>query len=206
MMSTPASRPFALLIATVFCGATIALSGCATGANQAESDDTEVGQPPAEGEADREPANPPKGPSVDMSDGGEGEPEQEQAATPPSEDAPTVTPAEIETFMEKGPPYALTVTRVEPHRINGAFAGFEIIAMHPSAKRFVDPELAVGDVVTHINGVRMKKPDDYLAAWKLLDDVDAIRIKYTRDGEQREAVWRVVGADDASNTSADSSQ
>ena len=206
MDSKPLRRCLVLLSAVAVCLVAVPTTGCASSSKQADDDNAEVGQPPSSDDPDSEPGEVPKGPSVDISDGGEGEPEDSAEATPASDTSPTVTPQQVETFMQKGPPYALTLTRVEAHRINGSFAGFEIIAMHPSAKRFMEPEVVVGDVITHINGVRMKKPDDYLSAWKLLDDVDAIRIKFTRDGDEREAVWRIVGAEGASESAETSSQ
>jgi hypothetical protein len=190
MKTTNLSRLLVGIATLAACCFVFASTGCASGGKQT-TDDAEVGQPPAEGDPDSSPRTPPQGPDVDMSDGGEARVAKGDETPAPS-DAPTVTAGQIESFMQKGPPYALTITRVEPHRINGAFAGFEITAMHPSAKRFLGDELGVGDVVTHINGVQMEKPDDYLAAWKLLDDVDAVRIEFMRDGEQQEAVWRVV--------------
>ena len=173
---------------------------CAQTQQQVAEAEPEVGQPPADDESDRQPAPPPEGPEVDMSDGGEAETEP---AGPAPTDAPVVTAEQVESFMSRGPSYALTVSRVEPHRVDGSFAGFEIVALHPSAKRFVDPELAIGDVITHINGVRVKKPDDYLAAWKLLDDVDAISIEFLRDGTEKEAVWRVEASGESASNSGE---
>ncbi|MGM0555434.1 MAG: hypothetical protein ACQEVA_03550 [Myxococcota bacterium] len=199
------SRLLVGLASLTLCSFVFASTGCASGSKQARDQDAEVGQPPAEGDPDSEPRTPPQGPDVDMNEGDEaGVAGQGDAAAPG--DAPTVTPEQIESFMEKGPPYALTITRVEPHRINGAFAGFEIIAMHPSAERFLGDALMEGDVITHINGVQMKKPDDYLAAWKLLDDVDAVRIKFMREGDKEEAVWRVVDPSSSQDASTSSSQ
>ena len=161
----------------------------------------EVGEPPAADDPDSEPKSPPEGPYVDISDTDAGERVGARYRSgsrwrTDSHDCP-------DRELHGAWPVVRTDChkRVEPHRINGSFAGFEIVALHPSAKRFVDPALTVGDVITHINGVRMKKPDDYLAAWKLLDDVDAVRIDFLRDGVEEQAVWRVEDAQEASAAS-----
>lgn len=195
---------YVVLTAALLLIAGATATGCSSTKKQSRDQNAEVGQPPADDDPDREVASPPDGPRVDIGDDGESAGEVDEAA--PADDSPAVSSQQIETFMAKGPSYALTVTRVEPHRIDGTFAGFEIIAMHPSASRFVGEMLKVGDVITHINGVRMKKPDDYLAAWKLLDDVDAVRVKFLRGGDEEVAAWRVSDADEASTPSSEASE
>jgi S1-C subfamily serine protease len=127
----------------------------------------------------------------DESDEGEADGDSEGEAEGGQQAADTVTSEELDSFLDRGPSYALTLVEVEPSRADGAFQGFEIVSMAEPANRFVSPHLTKGDVITHINGVRLEKPDDYLAAWKQLDEVSTIRVDFIRDGASEHATWQV---------------
>lgn len=188
-------KQFVLLLITVG----LAFSGCASSSSADKASDSESetvsGQPPSPEEDT--PKALPEGPEVQMgkaraegpSDAGE-EPDGTETAESP-QSAAVVSRAQIDRFIDKGPPYALTLVKVEPARADGKFRGFKLIAMERSAAQVVGPQLVPGDIVTHINGVRLEKPDDYLNAWKLLGEVSKIRIDFVRDGESKHAIWRV---------------
>lgn len=109
-----------------------------------------------------------------------------------SGEAATVTPAEIRTFREKGPSYIFRVVKLEPYRVDGDFKGYEVVGAAASAEEIMTPQVQVGDVVTHVNDVRIARPKHYMEVWKNLDDVDRVRVRLVRDGDEEQAVWRIV--------------
>lgn len=192
------SKQFLLLLITVG----FVFSGCASSssADKASGTDSETvsGQPPSPEEGT--PKELPKGPEVQLGKSSNAEPddaEPDDAEPDDAESADTaetgavVTRAELDSFIAKGPPYTLTLVKVEPARVDGKFQGFKLVAMQRSAAEAVAPQLVPGDIVTHVNGVRLEKPDDYVDAWNLLAEVSKIRIDFIRDGESKHAIWRV---------------
>ncbi|QDG49756.1 hypothetical protein FIV42_03090 [Persicimonas caeni] len=189
------SKQFLLLLVTV----SLVWTGCASSSSaDKESDaasESVSGQPPSAEEDTPKPL--PKGPEVQLGSAQtDGEQKAEEAVggddgEDAAEAGAVVSRAELDRFIDKGPPFALTMVKVSPSRADGKFQGFEITAMKRSAAEAVAPQLVPGDIVTHINGVRMEKPDDYLNAWKLLGEVSKVRIDFIRDGEAKHAIWRV---------------
>ncbi len=189
-------KQYVLLLAIL----ALVVSGCASSSGASDKSEgaaeTVSGEPPSPEEDT--PKQLPEGPEVDVGSAAEdarqqqaaGEPEQAEGADPADSGA-TVSRAQVDSFIDKGPPFALTMVRVKPSRDAGKFQGFEIVDLKPQAAEVVNPQLVAGDVITHINGVRLEKPDDYLNAWKLLGEVTKIRVDFIRDGESQHATWRI---------------
>ncbi len=174
----------------------MALAGCASSSKAAQSDASAQkveGEPP-NGAADA-PHALPKGPAVEVGkahvDQEASETQGDTAGGPDAADAAVISRAQLDAFIKKGPSFALTQVKVEPARTDGKFQGFEIVDMKEGARKALAPQVVKGDVITHINGVRVKKPADYLNAWKLLEDISKIRIDFVRDGQAKHATWRV---------------
>lgn len=174
---------------TIYIVMTVALlAACSTSSGTTNDNATgPMNDPPAE----TAPAEVPEGPDVVL-------PEEKRAAsTEPAEGEasdtdPSVSRAEVDAFMEKGPPHVLTLVTVEPSRNDaGAFVGYQIVDVTRGARNFMMPQLRVGDVVTHVNGIKQSKPDDLVNAWKALRQVDAVRVDFTRKGEPMTATWRI---------------
>lgn len=191
-------KQLAIVVATLC----VVAAGCASNEASSRADSTSQkvsGSPPSAQEDT--PKALPKGPAVEMGES-HAQPEQTEAAEQGVEQAANtgagsaahgevITRQQLETFIAKGPSFALTMVRVEPARDDGKFEGFEIVEMKAGADQALAPQMGKGDVITHINGVRIEKPDDYLNAWKLLDEVSQIRIDFLRDGQAKHAIWRV---------------
>ena len=167
------------------------ICGCSTGPD-ARSDrdsgpDEVVGSPPEEGSEEYEFAAPPRHPGRhgDVADRGEASPE----TSGDSEDG--VTRDDVDRLRNFGPSVILEHVRLEPSHDDDGFVGFEIVEMSPSAARYAEPDLVRGDVVTHVNLVRLEKPDDYMEAWETLEDAREIRIDFKRDGEDQSLSWPV---------------
>lgn len=135
----------------------------------------------------------PKGAPLVESDApaSEAEEEQAQVETEGAADENVVARSELERFLERGPSYVLTVVTVEPIHRDNQFQGYQITEVSRGAREFMTPQLRVGDIVTHINGVRMLRPEDFMQAWRSLDRVSTIRIDFLRQNAQHNAVWVV---------------
>jgi len=144
--------------------------------------------PVQEAPSDAEPSKLPSGPPVlveGVATGGDS-PELEAGS---GEFA--VQRAHLGDFMKKGPPFALTQVVVEPVHGDGGFVGYKLVSSTSGASEFLRPQVKAGDVITHLNGVRIERPDDYLRAWNALKDTSVIRIDFLREGQASVATWNV---------------
>ena len=166
--------------------ALILMTGCAT--NSGTKSDATSG-PMSDPPADKTAGTVPDGP----------EPVISQTAVPKgytapesTSDSPAVTRAQVEQFMDNGPAYVFTVVTVDPARNgSGAFIGYQIVEVTSAARSVMMPQIRVGDVVTHLNGVKLEKPDDLIEAWKALKQIDVAVVDFTRQGESMQATWSI---------------
>lgn len=170
-----------LLIVAVLAGG---LSACAS--NKSKPDES-VNEPPTGAEA--EVAMPKSAPIVraDNAPAAGGTVEAEGGA----DESTAVSRAELDAFLDKGPPYVLTIVTFEPVRRDGAFQGFQIVEVTREAREFITPQMRVGDIVTHVNGVRILKPDDLTQAWRSLSKADSVRVDFLRKSDPMHALWVV---------------
>jgi type II secretory pathway component PulC len=167
----------------------LALVLCACSTAKAEKDDqTTLYEPPAGEEAARPEV--PSGPSV-VEGPREPEPTVEPAVATPSA-AMTVKREELKLLQQRGPAYLLAQVQTRPAKnAQGKFTGHAIQAFTPEAKTRLSPPLEVGDVITHLNGVRMKSPEDYMAAWQMLGNASEVRIDFLRADQPSTVIWTV---------------
>ncbi|TXD34562.1 hypothetical protein FRC96_13160 [Lujinxingia vulgaris] len=102
-----------------------------------------------------------------------------------------ISRGEVDALLERGPAVVFQHVDTEPFHEDGAFVGFLIVDISTHAHSFVAPQLRVGDVVTHVNLVKLERPDHYLNAWSTLAEADEIRVDFRRDGQPAHAIWRV---------------
>ncbi len=166
-----------ILLAFVF------VAGCATSSKSGQNTSGPMNDPPedpATGEM-------PKGPEPVVEGNA-----PEDYKKPETEEGAAVTRAEVESFMDRGPAYVLTVVTVDPKRDEtGQMVGYQIIDVTTEARAVMMPQLRVGDVVTHVNGVRLLKPDDLIQAWKALKQIDVAVVDFTRGDESMQASWSI---------------
>ena len=165
--------------------------GCATAPdgrrNIERGPDRVLGEPPEEGSEDFEVAPPPRHPgphgevSVSNSERFDGE----------VREPGVFRRSEIGRLLEFGPAVVLEHVDTEPSYEEGRFLGFMIVDFSDQAQSYVSPELRVGDVITHLNLVRVERPDHYLEVWNQLGEAEEIRIDFLRDGEALHQSWRV---------------
>ena len=73
----------------------------------------------------------------------------------------------------------------------GKFRGFRITALHDGAF-WKGVDLKPGDVVTHVNGLPIERPEQALKAFESLEAASELRVSYERGGEPHELVYPIV--------------
>jgi type II secretory pathway component PulC len=103
----------------------------------------------------------------------------------------TISRAQLDAFIAQGPAFAFSQVETQPHHADGSFVGFQLVDVTTAAHNHIAPHLRVGDIVTHVNGIRLQRPDDYLQAWRGLAEASSVRIDFRRDGEGAHVIWQV---------------
>lgn len=167
------------LILTGLCAFAMACGGA-----QTRSDEGPTQDPPTDAASGQLPSGPPvlveevgRSSSVDAGQAGES--------------APEVAQGDVKAFMTRGPSFALTQIVVDPVHGKSGFVGYKLVSATSDAQAFLRPQVKLGDVITHLNGVRIERPDDYLRAWNALKDTGVIRIDFLRDETASVATWAV---------------
>jgi len=166
--------------------------GCASGstAERDAANERVSGQPPSAAEARA--GQLPKGPDVLV---GSMRPGEQDASAPAGEETSPhdalISRVELNQLIQKGPSFPLSMVEVEAARSEGKFVGYRVLSIAPAAQTNLQGRLKEGDIITHLNGVRIEKPDDYLNAWKLLADISTLRIDFVRADAPTYSVWRV---------------
>jgi len=78
----------------------------------------------------------------------------------------------------------------QPVLAGGKFHGFRIAALRDAFWQGVD--LKPGDVVVHVNGFPIERPEQAQIAFESLDVASELRVDYERDGQPRELVYAIV--------------
>jgi|GEM_PF-3513779 len=171
--------------------------GCATSkgseatASTPEEDQEVMYSPPED--AEKPIAVPRGGPVLDKYE----RPTSDATPEPPagsvaSSENGTIQKQTLEALLAQGPGWALSQVQVEPARDGDAFVGFQITSFSPQAKATISPPLKEGDIITHLNGVRLQQPDDYMEAFNLSRTVTELRVDYIREQTPSFSTWQVI--------------
>ena len=166
------------------------VSGCATGDGTSGGKPDMKGSPPPESEQEASVSLPDGRVALSIRERETSEkPPRASSSEPPPEEAEPVTRAGVDRLLQKGPSYLFRVAELQPVRWDDEFRGFEIAALDRGASEVLSPQMQQGDVVTHVNGVRIQSPSDVHELWQRLDETSRIEIQFLRDGESGRAVW-----------------
>lgn len=158
---------------------------CATSSDTEQSEEEQprqvVGQPPSSESEDYQFAMPPPGPTDEA---------LERPETTESSQG-VISAEELDYLHTLGPAVVFRHVETAPHHSDGEFVGFEIVGISETARAYTASELDEGDVVTHVNLVRLETPDDYMEAWGTLEEAREIRIDFLREGQPEHLVWPV---------------
>ncbi len=157
--------------------------GCSTTAEGTQDEDRQImGSPPTEGDPNYEFARP---------DGERADPVAEEEASL-DEVGETLSEGHLGALLRRGPSVLMRHVEVEPVHDEDDFVGYEVVELSEASARHLGDRVRIGDVVTHLNGVRIEKPDDYLNAWTALNEVDTVRVDLIREDESMEVSWPIT--------------
>ena len=144
-----------------------------------------------------QPRNQPLASPFDMDDpaaGGVAEPHPIHAEARPLPTLEgTVDRAALVAVLDEGPGSFLTGVKVEPYFRDERFAGWEIISFWPAAPRYANVDLRRGDIITAVNGQKIKMPKQFASLWSELREAPAIEVNGLRDGAPFVLRFQVVG-------------
>jgi S1-C subfamily serine protease len=97
----------------------------------------------------------------------------------------------VTEILDAGLGRFLQRVEVEPELESGSFVGFRIVELRP-LDWWQGVDLAVGDVVTQVNGMPVEQPTEAHAAFESLRSASHVKVSYTRAGEARELAYSIV--------------
>ncbi len=172
---------------TLLIGLAICFAACSGSKPKPEEEPGSMHSPPSDDKV----AMPKGAPMIDDEEATNASPAAEAPPSEPVEGEAFVTRSQLDAFADRGTAYVLTLVTVEPVREGDSLKGWQIVDVTRGAREFMMPQLRVGDVVTHINGIEIRLPDDLQKAWRTLEGAQAVRVDFTRQNAPMNAVWVV---------------
>lgn len=99
---------------------------------------------------------------------------------------------ELTSVLDAGFGQFLSHVETEPAREGDRFVGFRIVTFFEGDARFQNVDLHPGDTITHVNGRRIERPDDALAAWNELRVASELVVSFLREGNEREIRFPII--------------
>ena len=167
----------------------VGLTACASGPEESSGPDEVVGQPPDEDSEDHEFAPPPQHPGTHGSFDGD---RTSETSSPSGDIEPgVVTESQLDELQDYGPSIVMRHIETEPVHDGDEFVGFRVVDATETARVHMESKLEIGDIITHVNLVRLERPDDYMEAWQTLEGADEIRFDVIRGDDAREVILDV---------------
>lgn len=105
----------------------------------------------------------------------------------------TLQRAELVGFLERGPAHLLGQVPVMPVLdAEQQLIGYRIEAFFPDSPVFHRVDIASGDVVTAVNGVRIERPEHLFELYEALRTAPRLQIDVMRDDTLRTLTWEIV--------------
>lgn len=100
----------------------------------------------------------------------------------------------LDAVLSDGPGRFLQRMPVAPQRKNNAFIGFRILALYgqPSDAEPTANGVHVGDVVTAVNGISIRRPDDLMRVWKGLRNARQIVVDVQRHSKPLRLIYPII--------------
>lgn len=96
----------------------------------------------------------------------------------------TVTRAELDEIIQKGPGYLLAMVQTDSVVEKGRFVGFRIVSFRVDAPSVLG--LQPGDVVRSINGISVERPDNLVKIFEKLKTATAITFAIHRENSPQD--------------------
>ena len=113
-------------------------------------------------------------------------------ATPPAVSGGSIAREDLVVTLDAGFGHFLSNVETEPARDGDRFVGFRIVRFFEDDARFAGVGLHAGDTVTHVNGRRIERPEDALAAWNELRVASELVVRFLREGNEREIRFPII--------------
>ncbi len=94
--------------------------------------------------------------------------------------------------LERGLGSYLKNVETEPTFHQGTFVGFRIITLFPGDLDYASLDLRPGDVVTHVNGRSIERPEQAVTVWEELRTAKDLVVHYRRGDEALALRFRIV--------------
>jgi type II secretory pathway component PulC len=111
----------------------------------------------------------------------------ERAAPPPG----SLWRDDVDATVDAGLGWFLQLVEVEPVVDAGQFRGFRVVALRPRSY-WQGVDIRPGDVVTSVNGMPIERDMQAFEAFQSIKKNDELRVKYVRQGRERELVYRIL--------------
>ncbi len=116
-----------------------------------------------------------------------------QAAEPPAAVIEgTLTRAEVQQVLERGPQRFIAALRVAPVVDGGRFLGFKLVSIAPESPLAAGASVGVGDVVLAVNEQPLERPEQFMRAWDMVKGADALSVLLLRDGRRLQYRWKIA--------------
>jgi hypothetical protein len=99
---------------------------------------------------------------------------------------------ELVPVLEGGLGRYLQNVETEPVFHQGAFVGFRIVSFFPGDLEYASLDLRPGDIVTHVNGRSIERPEQAVAVWEALRTASDLVVLYQRGDEELALRFRIV--------------
>ena len=98
---------------------------------------------------------------------------------------------DVDATVDAGLGWFLQLVEVEPVIESGRFRGFRVMALRPRTY-WQGVDIRPGDIVTSVNGLPIERDVQAFEAFQSIKKSDELRVKYVRQGRERELVYRIL--------------
>lgn len=111
---------------------------------------------------------------------------------PTPEDDPYVIPrARWDAALKRGPAWVLQQVPVRAVAHQRHFVGFQILGLFPDEPDIQVTGLRLGDVLQHVNGLPIERPDQFMKIWKALPQANHLTVQFLRRSQPLEVTWQI---------------
>ena len=103
-----------------------------------------------------------------------------------------ISRSDLVPVLEGGLGRFLQNVETEPMFHQGTFVGFRIVSFFPGDLDYASLDLRPGDIVTHVNGRSIERPEQAVAVWDALRTASDLVVLYRRGDEELALQFRIV--------------
>lgn len=110
----------------------------------------------------------------------------------PAPSKPTIQRAELLRILDQSPGLFLQQVDSEPRFQRGRFYGWLLRTFFPGDRRFATVNLQPGDIVLHVNGSTLERPEQLMETWDALRTAGELVVDFDRAGRAHRVIWKIV--------------